>query len=293
LDWAGDWSVAGLAPPRSNLPQFSPDGRRVVTDCYGNPPVNVVDVPRRLDPGAPHLLPHGFVLPRGNSVMHPTWAPDGEWLVFSMNRGRVRQKVDCPLAMKKVNTDAPIRWIVDNGACNTRPRVSPDGRAIAFAASQDAKEFHLWLASVDEPHESMFVRRCGLEQQFLSDWSPDGRKLLSGCPWGWRVLTFGGLDPRQLKLTTELHGGALLVVAANGGARTLKPSVTYQLFDARSVQIAEAAVDALDIELDPGDVVECQLTLPATKQPGIHTVKLTAVTEEGERVVELVDHVGR
>lgn len=67
-------------------------------------------------------------------------------------------------------------------------------------------------------------------------------------------------------------------------------SLTYCLYDARSALVAEGTVGELQMKLAPAETVECALALDAPKAEGKYTVKLTAVTEKGERVVELVDY---
>ena len=82
------------------------------------------------------------------------------------------------------------------------------------------------------------------------DWSPDGK---------WIVCTAASADwlTKRLYLVDAVAGGVV-----GQGAMTLKP----------------------------GEVVECPLVLAAAKEAGTYTVKLTATTANGERVVELVDY---
>ena len=70
----------------------------------------------------------------------------------------------------------------------------------------------------------------------------------------------------------------------------LHAPVSYDLFDQSSIRVAEGAVAEQRLALDPEEVIECPLALEAAKEAGTYTVKLTAVTANSERVVELVDH---
>lgn len=57
--------------------------------------------------------------------------------------------------------------------------------------------------------------------------------------------------------------------------------------------VADGPVGKPDTTLHKGEVVQCQSPLPAAKDAGAYALELTAVTEKGERVVELVDYVNR
>jgi gamma-glutamyltranspeptidase len=140
----------------------------------------------------------------------PSWTPDGR-LVFASRAGG-------PWSLYVTSGPAgapgpPPERLTDSLADDTEPRVSPDGRHLAFVSTRDAPdgESDLWLLELSgrvvlgaagprRPPAVPLLRERGAE--WSPAWSPDGRRLAFGATrdgWGSiRIATVpvpGDADP--------------------------------------------------------------------------------------------------
>jgi hypothetical protein len=265
------------------MPCWSPDGQKVYftkPDAFG---LWVVGADGR----EAMPLPHREGL--GSYHWSSSLSPDGQWIACSADLGPTRRDVcifpvDNPAA--HIHLTRSDRW-------HDVPCFSPDGRHVLFSFNEKGW-FDIGIAAVDEPGREVWLFPCYHEAEWGSypRWSPDGRRFAVNRPrFGdlW-VVTLGGLDPRPLKMEARPQKGGLLVSLTSRREEPRTVSLTYRLFDEDSVQVAEGPVGEPDMVLQPEEIIDCQLLLEAATRPGTYTVKLTAVTEKGERVIELVDY---
>jgi hypothetical protein len=218
-----------------------------------------------------------------------SFTPDGERVCTSGGQGDRREIFiwDFPEARHCVQ-------LTRNGAHNQAPRMRPDGDIVLFAANSETGLRHLRAVAVNEPGRDVLVLECLYASEWgpFSAWAPDGRQFSVSRPWlgpEW-IVTLGGLDTRPVKLTAGQQEGGLLVSVTNVSEAARAVNVRYELFDPNSFRVAEGPVGQPDMTLKPGGIIEFPLPLTEAKKPGTYTAKLTAMTEKGERVVELVDY---
>jgi Tol biopolymer transport system component len=128
-------------------------------------------------------------------------------------------------SLLEVSADDPSigsrpRRIVDResggGRMNVGPRVSPDGRKVAFFSERDRFSVELFLADVDSGRVERKLLDTATDPhfdslQFLSsagDWSPDGRRLaMTAIRRGHPVVVL--LDPARGRIDREIRLGGL------------------------------------------------------------------------------------
>jgi len=294
--YARPWPEAGpeqLITPEpfwNEFPRLSPDGRRFVFSGGSGRKGYGVDVKSQ----APTIWEQW--------VFHPSWSADGRSILFAQGEGP-GDEVDKGLwrweeATREKQVLVPL---VKDAACG-HPRESPNGRTIVFCRTTGKHSFpflaegpwHLWAMTASGQDPVRLVSCADyLWWGVPADWSPDGHQLAfhgGGVLW---IATLGGLDPHLLRLELETvpQEGGLRVSLASRLDRPRTVNLSYRLFDENSVQVAEGRVGEPDLVLPPEAVIERPLALDAATEPGTYTVRLTAVTEKGEREVELVDYL--
>jgi Tol biopolymer transport system component len=137
------------------------------------------------------------------------------------------------------------------GRFNVGPRVSPDGRSVAFFSERDRFSVELFLADVDSGRIERKLLKTATDPHFDSleflnsagAWSPDGRTLVVTAVRGGRPeVVF--IDPRRGRITRELQLGGL--------DDALSPTFAP---DGRSIVVSGNAgglVDLYRVSLDTG-----------------------------------------
>lgn len=140
------------APYRSHIAVSGPGGRSPFAALTQGPadhsPVcrpgrEGVAFVREAPPNAEvHYLEAG-ALRRLSLGRHPTFSPDGEWLVFAAPMKR-------ELRLWRIRPDGSGRAPVGRGVRHeVRPAVSPDGRLVAYVATEAEPRRHLYLRRFD------------------------------------------------------------------------------------------------------------------------------------------------
>ena len=121
------------------------------------------------------LLLAGFALaPRADAadakttvgLRYPCLTPDGKWVVFDYRGDIWRASLD-----EKGHADR----LTIHDAQDTLPRVSPDGKQIAFASKRNGG-YDLFVMPIEGGLPRQVTFHSGVE--LLCDWSPDGKRLL-------------------------------------------------------------------------------------------------------------------
>ena len=81
-------------------------------------------------------------LTAGSYDYQPDWSPDGRWVVYSSYRNDSMELWVLDLA------DGSAKPLLANGAVNLEPRLSPDGKRIAFVSTLYNKRFHIFTADI-------------------------------------------------------------------------------------------------------------------------------------------------
>jgi Tol biopolymer transport system component len=225
-------------------PAFSPDGRQVAyASCPRGPfeggcDVYVLDLGADLGPvGASRRLTR-----QGATIDFVVWARDGDSIVYNANEGsylfhlwrvrlgghrpperielaghrvwslgiaRTRDRLAFAETLRDVDihrfqAGQPSEAVISSSFFDGHPRVSPDGRRIAFASSRSGERTEIWLAAADGSGAVQLTQGPGSKQR-SSCWSPDGRRiafdsLSADGQWDiWTVDVEGGAPARLTK----------------------------------------------------------------------------------------------
>ena len=159
----------------------------------------------------------------------PDVARDGQTVVFARYDGRAVElwRLDMQSGREQALTSA--------GAVNTEPRLSPDGKRLAWVSTEGTGHFKLFLAEIDPQglhgaRPLLGERRSAIDRYYYSAfdhavnpaWTPDGRSLyfMSNREVSWGSGDrFGPEDlARQLSVPAPRpHQGRRVSAAACGG----------------------------------------------------------------------------
>ena len=173
---------------RESQPALSPDGREVVfvSDRAGNPDVWLVDstggkqLRLTTDPGADRS---------------PAWFPDGSSVVFVSDRTGEES------IWKVARLGGPPVLLMP-GAID--PAISPDGRRIAFATTDESGYRRIAVAPLEDPSQVTVLTdgQTGLWDHVEPTWSPDGRTI---CYADFRDLWTVPSDGGEVNRLTDEH----------------------------------------------------------------------------------------
>ena len=255
------WMDSGQSARITGLPdspqgiKWSPDGRRIaylmtVPDegaKLGSPPpkpegadwakpLEVIDkVTYRTDDGG-YLKPgfdHIFVVdalggaPRQLTfgAYHdgaPEWAPDGRSILFSAVRKPDWELISNDSEVYRLDIDSgAVRALTDRRGPDNGPKVSPDGRLIAYVGYDDHKkgfeQGDLYVMNADGSGPRRIAPGLDRSIDQLA-WSADGRSLVASYEEsGSVVVSRIGLDGRVAPITRDVGGGGLDRPYAGGG----------------------------------------------------------------------------
>ena len=131
-------------------------------------------------------------------LRYPSLTPDGKSVVFGY-RGDIW--------ITTVDGKAPARRLTIHEAQDTLPRVSPDGKTIAFSSQRDGG-FDIYLIPVSGGEAKRLTWHSDME--IVCDWSPDGKKILFAS----------GRDPSLYRIDLyeiSVKGGATRRITRDGG----------------------------------------------------------------------------
>jgi len=187
LDGSGITDLSTGAAWSDTSPSFSPDGARIAFASTRESSQGIF-VMTKSGQDARRIV---------NGAFDPSWTPDGRELVYSTQSGRDGDAREEPSELWAVNLDTGRKRRIA-GADAVDPRVSPDGRFVAFwAVPVDSSG-----ATFTEPDRDVWIQpmaggpRVQVTNGESTDWNPawsaDGRFLFfssdrSGAMNIWRV----------------------------------------------------------------------------------------------------------
>lgn len=149
----------------NNAPSWSPDGRRLaltLSSAGGNLDVYLLE----LESGElTRITNHPAI------DTEPVWSPDGGQLYFTSDRAGGPQVYRTDVA---AGADARAQRVTYRGGYNARPRLSPDGRLLAFITREDGA---YRVAVQDLGNGSVRVLSKGRQDE-SPGFSPDGGTLI-------------------------------------------------------------------------------------------------------------------
>jgi TolB protein len=159
--------IAAAAPGRlerhGSLPWSSPDGKRIVFESSRDGS-NLQIYDMNADGADVRRLTHSSATDIG-----PVWASDGKWIVFRSFHGDVGQLV-------AIRPDGSERHIVSDRKDIGWPRISPDGKRVAFQSSDEMGAPVIVTVNLDG--SDLRTVQTGIDRPWDPVWSPDGKQLV-------------------------------------------------------------------------------------------------------------------
>ena len=217
-------------------------------------------------------------------------SPDGS-VLFGVNLRRERGKAVWDLTAIPVGKPDARRILATEGPNNGRAEPSPLGGVIAFLSDAvQKKRWDVRVLGYPEGRDLLLVERAPGGQMWKSlAWAPDGRSVAYVDAGRVRVTALGGKRGCPVAIRAARRGPVLAVSSRNYGEHPLTFDLRYELFDSQPFRIARGPVGQPNMQLEPGDVIECEVDLTPAREPGEYVVKVTAVTTVGDRAIKLVD----
>jgi hypothetical protein len=234
-------SYASPDGPDPAMPRWMPDGRSILFVRFEP------DTEGFLRPDLFLWTPEGGEvrrLTRQAGLRDPDPAPDGRWAVAVRNRDGLSQIVRVDLATGEATplTEPTAEEVYD------RPRVSPDGRRIAYAVHREG----VWRLAIQEVEGGQASELAPPAEGTVSSpaWSADGRTIyaavgLRGFIDLWAFPSAGGA-PVSL---TRTQGAAMAPAPAPDGSGVFFLSLQPDGFDLRRLSLPGTAAAAPPPEL--------------------------------------------
>jgi Tol biopolymer transport system component len=182
-------------------------------------------------------------LTRGSSVdRQPAFSPDGEWVVFSSNRGG-------NLDLWSISTaNGEVRQLTDDRADDWDPAFTPDGRNIIWSSNR-AGRFEIWIGDAD-----------GSGARQLTDDGVDAENPTATRNGQW--IVYNSYNPEKLgvwKIHPDGSGATRLV---QGSTNLPETSPDGALFVYAEVPFAAAEVSVRVARVSDGSAVPFDCTTP-------------------------------
>ena len=155
----------------------------VLVACHSHPPVRGEgggEVTKGIDsevipetvmmPAWEGLIQHTRISPPGKAT-HPCSSQDGTFFVYSSTETSVTPQI----FLRETDGVVPTQ-LTNNRAENIFPRISPNGKKVAFSSNVSGN-WDIYVLRLDAPASWLTVT-SGPRDEIAPSWSPDGKKLV-------------------------------------------------------------------------------------------------------------------
>jgi dipeptidyl aminopeptidase/acylaminoacyl peptidase len=171
----GGWPVQlTISDQRQTSPAWSPDGKWIayMSDYDGDEQWDIFLV----SPAGGEVV--NLTLSRETAEEDPAWSPDGAKLAFS-TKPKVAPNAEIDVVDVVSRKTVHITKDTPRELSNSNPVWSHDGKWLAFTQSRaDGKDSNIFLAEIATGKLTNLTPHEGEHNHYLSDFAPDGQKLL-------------------------------------------------------------------------------------------------------------------
>ena len=184
----------------------SSEAARDDADAFGGPPHSIAFYSNRDGNNEVYVMnPDGSDQTRltfeSRGDARPDVSPNGQQVVFQSNRIIAETNPTGDLEIFVMNADgSDVRQLTVNGAEDSWPRWSPNGRWIAFHSIVDGN-FEIYVIRPDGTDLTRVTEYAGLDQ--YPEWSPNGKQLAIRRDTDIYLIDLDGANPMQLTAGTS------------------------------------------------------------------------------------------
>lgn len=211
---------------------------------------------------------------------HASWAGPDRYVFHAYGGAAMGDRAIFAATLKG---DGVIQ-ITENGAENRTPAVAPDGLRVAYGCAREGGPETLYLARTDGA-----MKPIEIGPGMQPCWSPDGSWLAYETGKGIRLLRFGGVSACPVAALGAAKGEALTITLLNDSQVPQTVRLSCQIYDERSVRLADWSWDEDAVTLPPGESLANDYPLPEEIRGRANLARFRVQPVTGAAEVLLVD----